>query len=154
MAIPRPPKPLPTITISVSVTVLEPSNAVLSESSVVPAASSVIPLAAGPREADGATSPRSGARSTPSLRRRHGGDAGDTDASLGRFAATSLTVPGRMMIHSPSASPMRERQAWRSAAVLWVLFFLICIGLGFASVRRYTPWRTGMVDVYLYAAFV
>lgn len=44
---------------------------------------------------------------------------------------------------------------WRSAAVLWLLFFLVCGGLGFAGVRRYDPRATrGVSDARQYVAMV
>jgi hypothetical protein len=55
------------------------------------------------------------------------------------------------MTISPSARPGLP---WRSAIVLWLLFMLICVGLGYHGIRRYVPWETGMTDVWQYGHMV
>lgn len=44
--------------------------------------------------------------------------------------------------------------AWRSAAVLWVLFFMICCGLGYATLNRYDPRDLSLYDTRDYARLV
>jgi hypothetical protein len=57
-----------------------------------------------------------------------------------------------------AAAPFASRSAhlpWRSAAVLWVLFFLVCGGLGFHGIRRYDPRATrALSDARQYVALV
>jgi hypothetical protein len=54
-----------------------------------------------------------------------------------------------------SAVSRSRGDAWRSAAVLWALFFTICCGLGYATLNRYDPTRArSLYDTRDYARLV
>lgn len=58
-----------------------------------------------------------------------------------------------MTLAIPAPSPDRTL-GWRAAGMLWLLFSLICVGMGFHGVRRYDPRTAGITDVRQYAALV
>lgn len=53
-----------------------------------------------------------------------------------------------------SPAPRTRTHAWRSAAVLWALFFMICCGLGYVTLNRYDPRTIALYDTRDYARLV